>query len=245
VRGAQWCVARRKFFLEMATSVVVGLVFMLGAAEPSPASPGASELTVTVTWGSGLSDTWTLRCDPVGGTHPNRSRACALLNGLTAPFSAAPTGMACSMIYSGPERARVVGQWQGKPVDARFTRTDGCATARWRTYDALLTEPGVVTVRGRVDLGPTCPVQRPGESCEIVGAPATVTAVSGTSKRTVPSGPNGFSMRLPRATWTFTADAGMSCPRVVADLRLGHPLVPVIISCDTGIRSSARGENAS
>ena len=216
------------------------LGFMVGLSGPSEAAGGGTQLTVTVKWAPGLTDRWTLQCDPVGGTHPNRARACALLDSLAAPFSDAPTGVACTMQYSGPERASVVGQWRGEQVDTAFDRTDGCATARWRTYRPLLTEPGMVTVRGRVDLGPTCPVQRPDENCETIGAPATVSATSGARHRTVRSGVDGFSLRLHRAVWTLSADVGMSCPEVSADARQGHRPPFIIISCDTGIRAGAK-----
>ena len=234
-----------RFGLGASTALAIGLLLVLGSTGSSEAATRTSRLTVTVHWAPGLTDAWTLTCDPVGGTHPNSLDACALLDSLAAPFAPQPKGMACTMVYSGPERARVVGQWRGRPVDARFARNDGCATARWRTYRALLMDPGTVTVQGRVDLGPTCPVQRPGENCEINGAPATVTATSGTRQRTVRSGPEGFSIRLTRAVWTLTADAGMNCPSVITDTRRGHTSSPVIISCDTGIRASVHGEKSS
>ncbi|MDO8732757.1 MAG: SSI family serine proteinase inhibitor [Actinomycetota bacterium] len=226
----------RKRIVNTSAAAVVLLASMIGSSGPSDAARPTSLLTVTMNWAPELLESWTLQCDPVGGTHPNRFRACALLDSLAAPFAVSPTGMACTMIYSGPERARVVGQWQGEPVAATFTRADGCATARWRTYQALLTDPGMLTVRGRVDLAPTCPVQRPGENCQIVGASAIVSAISGSRHRTVRSGADGFTLRLTRALWTFTADAGMSCPSVIADARIGHKPRLVVISCDTGIR---------
>lgn len=234
--GAQWGVTSPRRRVVAAAAAALGLLAMFGTSTSAEAAGGSSALKVTVSWSPGLTDTWTLTCDPVGGSHPNRVRACAFLDRLAAPFATPPTGLACTMIYSGPERARVVGTWRGKRVDTRFARNDGCATARWQKYAALFTERGVVTVRGRVDLGPTCPVQRPGDNCEIVGAPATVTATSGARQRVIPSGVDGFAARLPRAVWTFTADAGMSCPEVMADARQGHTPPPIVISCDTGIR---------
>jgi hypothetical protein len=237
-KGAQWRVTSRAHGLHawMSVALALGVLLIVGSAGPAEATGGGSSLKVTVTWAPGLTDTWSLQCDPVGGNHPNRARACDLLNGLATPFSTTPTGMACSMIYAGPERARVTGRWRGGPVDARFARNDGCAAAKWRTYQALFTEPGVVTVRGRVDLGPTCPVQRPDENCTIVGAPATVTATSGARHRIATSGADGFALRLPRARWKFTADAGMHCPSVDVDAHRGQLPPPMVISCDTGIR---------
>jgi hypothetical protein len=205
------------------------------------ATTGPTHLTVQVTWEPGLTATWTLDCDPPGGTHPNAKRACARLAAIPRPFSKAPTGMACTMVYGGPQEARVTGTWQGARVAKDFSRTDGCQIALWQQYRPLLRDPSSVIVRGRVDLGPTCPVQRPDETCETLGAPATVTATSGARRRTVASAADGFALRLPRRVWSLTADAGMRCPVVRVDLRSGAAADAVIIGCDTGIRSAQRG----
>jgi hypothetical protein len=222
--------------------VVVGTVLALtaigiGAPPSAGALAGRSALTVRLDWGSGQKATWKLTCDPTGGTHPNRRRACAFLDGLAHPFSKQPTGMACTMIYSGPETARVFGRWKGKPVDVGFSRNDGCQTAKWQQYRSLFTAPGMVAVRGRVDLGPTCPVERPGETCTTIGAPAVVTATSGTRRRTAVADSQGFLLRLQRGVWDLTADAGMSCPTVRVDTRRPVGPDPLVLSCDTGIRA--------
>jgi hypothetical protein len=121
-------------------------------------------------------------------------------------------------------------------VDRRFSRTDGCETARWNQYAALFTDPGVVMVDGRVDLGPTCPVQQVGQDCTTIGAPAVVTARTVGRRLQAPSGDAGFTMRLPRGVWTVTADAGMRCTPVRLDLRGRRHAPDVVINCDTGIR---------
>jgi hypothetical protein len=36
----------------------------------------------------------------------------------------------------------VTGTFRGKPVDARFKRTDGCEIGRWDAYVGLLVERG-------------------------------------------------------------------------------------------------------
>ena len=48
-----------------------------------------------------------------------------------------PPDVACTEIYGGPATARVRGTLQGKPVDARFSRTNGCEIARWERNRAL------------------------------------------------------------------------------------------------------------
>lgn len=42
------------------------------------------------------------------------------------------------MIYSGPQRARVRGIWDGRPVDDRYDRTNGCEADRWRRMAPVL-----------------------------------------------------------------------------------------------------------
>jgi hypothetical protein len=218
-------------------TLLLAVVIGVPASFAATSDPGDSSLKVTISWGPGSRQVWTLRCDPPAGTHPAPVRACTSLERTADPFSNLPTGMACSMIYSGPERARVVGSWKGVPVDTTFARTNGCETARWRQYQALLTDPGSVSVRGSVHLGPTCPVERPGENCEIDGAPARVTATSASLERNTVSGVDGFLLRLPRARWTITADAGMHCDSVIVDTRRALQPIPLVISCDTGIRA--------
>jgi hypothetical protein len=82
---------------------------------------------------------------PKGATKPSSARVrcpgarCAATQGLTArAFSPVPAGIACSMIYGGPETATVKGTLNGTPVDAQFSRTDGCQTSRWRKVQKLL-----------------------------------------------------------------------------------------------------------
>lgn len=46
------------------------------------------------------------------------------------------------MQYGGPATARITGTWAGRPVDATYDRTNGCAIARWDRMVPLLPEPG-------------------------------------------------------------------------------------------------------
>ena len=45
---------------------------------------------------------------------------------------------ACTQIFGGPETATISGEVDGKPVDARFSRSNGCEVARWQAVSALL-----------------------------------------------------------------------------------------------------------
>jgi hypothetical protein len=107
----------------------------LGGGDDSGSSETTSnartDLTITV-WPQGTggaSRTWTLRCDPVGGSLPNAERACERLTG--AALKPLPAGTICTQIYGGPQAARVRGRFDGRPVDVRFNRTNGCEISRW------------------------------------------------------------------------------------------------------------------
>ena len=179
------------------STLVVGATLLLAPLTPAVGGPAPDVLRVSVSPFPGERVSWTLTCHPTGGTHPNAARSCTTLDAMPDAFAALPTGVMCSMIYSGPQTARVTGMWDGRPVDTTFARNDGCATARWNHYRALFTDPRDVTVTGRVDLAPTCPVQQVGQDCMTKGAPATVTATSRGRTRQVPAGASGFTTRLP------------------------------------------------
>lgn len=90
----------------------------------------------------------TLTCRPTGGSHPNAAAACRRLNHLPGdPFQPVPPGSVCTMIYGGPQRANVVGIVHGKPVAARFDRTNGCEIARWDALVPVLPEVGASVSR--------------------------------------------------------------------------------------------------
>ncbi|MFF4350565.1 SSI family serine proteinase inhibitor [Streptomyces sp. NPDC001530] len=112
------------------------------ALRPPPArgEDSGDRLTVTVHGVGGDADeTYELRCHPAGGSHPDAGDACRKLDGSTTwgkdPFAPVPPDALCTMQHGGPATAYVTGTWAGRPVDARFDRTDGCEIARW---DALV-----------------------------------------------------------------------------------------------------------
>lgn len=115
---------------------------------PSPSgsgSPAATDLTVTVSNGKD-ERTFTVTCDPAGGTHPNPASACDFLtlahNWGQDPFAPTPKNQACAEIYGGPATAKVTGSWNGRAVDATFNRVDSCAIDRWNNAVALLALTG-------------------------------------------------------------------------------------------------------
>jgi hypothetical protein len=103
------------------------------AGAPPPAEP-ATRLTVTV-WPQGREQggeqEWTLECDPAGGTHPSPEAACAALAKSPGALEPVPADAMCTMIFGGPEEARIEGTLDGRAVDASFSRSNGCELARW------------------------------------------------------------------------------------------------------------------
>ena len=121
------------------------------ATEPSGSAtsdPGGidpvdrTDLRITVDTGSGQTRTYTLRCDPAGGDHPDPAAACAALAQMDTPFAPLPKGLLCTQIYGGPQTATVEGVYRGVPILATFRRTDGCEINRWDSYATVLIERG-------------------------------------------------------------------------------------------------------
>jgi Subtilisin inhibitor-like len=93
---------------------------------------GASELRITVKADqSAAARTWTLRCDPPGGDHPDPAAACAAIAKAQQPFAAVAQDQICPQVYGGPQTATVEGTWNGQQVSATYKRTDGCEIKRW------------------------------------------------------------------------------------------------------------------
>ncbi len=113
------------------------------AATSGPSAPGATSLTIRVDDGVGtLARSYTLTCEPAGGTHPEAAAACTALAVRLHPFAATPTGTACTDIYGGPQRATVEGTYRGSKVDATFGRGNGCEIARWDALVVVFRETG-------------------------------------------------------------------------------------------------------
>jgi Subtilisin inhibitor-like len=125
------------------------LVLGCAVALVAPVAHASSSTTLAITY---LEDSarpgdrvrWTLRCDPVGGTHPRRAAACRELARLGwRAFRPVPGDMACTELYGGPQLAIVTGHIDGRRVWAKLTRIDGCQIARWDRIPSLLPAGGV------------------------------------------------------------------------------------------------------
>jgi hypothetical protein len=108
------------------------------AASPSGA---LAELTVTVDNdgdGGGGAKTADVSCDAASD-----SDVCGAVAKLDAKaFEPTPGDMACTQQFGGPETATVKGTLNGEPVDAEFSRTNGCEIARWKQVQPLLGAAG-------------------------------------------------------------------------------------------------------
>ena len=64
---------------------------------------------------------------------------CAQARGLAALLTTQPAkDRACTQIYGGPETAHVTGTIDGRKVDRRFARTNGCEIADFTRAAGLL-----------------------------------------------------------------------------------------------------------
>src|SRR5487761_1093526 len=111
-----------------------------GIVPPGPGPPDGLLITARESASSPVVS-WSLTCDPPGGTHPDPALACQALSSTPDPFAPVPAGVMCSMIYYGPQTATITGYWQGQPVSAQFSRVNGCQEQRWETIAPVLVVP--------------------------------------------------------------------------------------------------------
>ncbi|SFD19876.1 SSI family serine proteinase inhibitor [Streptomyces aidingensis] len=127
-------------------TVLAALTLAAAAVAPASAAPSGgpgddtgpgARLTVSVLDGQsrGAAESHLLECHPAGGDHPEARAACDALDEATAtgddPFAPVPEDAICTQIYGGPWRAEVRGEWNGRQIEAEFSRANGCEIARW------------------------------------------------------------------------------------------------------------------
>ncbi|MFF5974914.1 SSI family serine proteinase inhibitor [Streptomyces sp. NPDC012769] len=128
----------------LATAVPAGATG-LGPLPPLPLLSSPDTLTVSIER-SGHSDangTFELECGGTpGGTHPAADNACKRLDQLAKagenPFAPVPEDRMCTQQHGGPATAHITGSWQGRTVDAHFSRANGCEIDRWENLRPVL-----------------------------------------------------------------------------------------------------------
>lgn len=110
---------------------------------------GNAELAITVIPAEGEpAVNHTLVCQegiPAGeSSHPAAEAACAALKVNAALLSPEPrrTDQACTEQYGGPQTATVTGVVDGVPVEAEFSRTNGCEISAWDAAKDVLGPAG-------------------------------------------------------------------------------------------------------
>lgn len=84
-------------------------------------------------------DTWTLRCNPLGGTLSDRRTACRKLAQLTpTAFAPIPPDSICTQVYGGPQQGVVKGTMGAARIWASFRRRNGCEIDRWQRFSPWL-----------------------------------------------------------------------------------------------------------
>ncbi|MFJ5018807.1 SSI family serine proteinase inhibitor [Streptomyces griseoluteus] len=114
---------------------------------PLPDDRTGDHLTLVVHGaGPGRDGVRQLFCHPEGGDHPDPVAACRVLDENTRwgrdTFAPVPPDSICTMIDGGPATAHVTGYWAGRPVDADFSRRNGCEIARWDRLVPFLPSAG-------------------------------------------------------------------------------------------------------
>ncbi|SEG45994.1 Subtilisin inhibitor-like [Actinacidiphila yanglinensis] len=114
----------------------------------APAARGSQRvgglLDVAYDDGAGHTRSYRLSCGAAtrrGAGRAATADACAQLDTIGGPAPAVPAGQACSMIYGGPQTARVTGTWQGRTVQESYRRTNGCEVTRWNRMVPALPNP--------------------------------------------------------------------------------------------------------
>lgn len=129
--------------------LAAGAVLAAGAsvaAAPGAAAAAAPVVRLTVRYdpgGPAAPRTATLRCGvravATGYLRASAARACRVAR-MRAPLLATtpPEDRVCTLIYGGPQTARVRGTIGARAVDRRFSRSSGCEIADWNAVTGLL-----------------------------------------------------------------------------------------------------------
>jgi hypothetical protein len=110
-------------------AALVAAIVVCGCGS-SDSRQSATELTVKTSDGA----TKAINC-------PGSDLCSRLEKTPASAFDPVPANVACTQIYGGDQTATVKGTLNGEPIDASFSRQNGCEIARWDKLDWLLGKP--------------------------------------------------------------------------------------------------------
>jgi LysM repeat protein len=131
-------------------AVVLAATLAACGGSGSGSSDASTQLTITARTGGEsvlVPSEATLECDgtarATGFLAKATGPACAAVrNGVVAKVAQAEAGgRLCSQIYGGPQTAHLTGTANGKTVNLRVDRTDGCGVEDWNVLEPLLGAP--------------------------------------------------------------------------------------------------------
>ena len=134
----------------LALALALGAMLAACGGSGSGSSDAATQLTITARTGSEsvlVPSEATLECGgsatATGFLAKAAAPACAAVgDGVVATVKKTQrAGQLCSQIYGGPQTAHITGTANGKTVNLRVDRTDGCGVADWQTLEPLLGAP--------------------------------------------------------------------------------------------------------
>jgi Subtilisin inhibitor-like len=137
-----------RLFVAIVVLVIAGVATAVGGTAPGV----ARSVSLTITYwddeqSSAAPQRWTLECNPLGGTLPNRKRACAKLSSLPrGAFARVPEDAICTQIYGGPQKAVVKGTIGSQRIWSSFRRRNGCEISRWQRFSPWLLPHGGVNL---------------------------------------------------------------------------------------------------
>ncbi|WP_119727513.1 SSI family serine proteinase inhibitor [Thermomonospora amylolytica] len=113
--------------LRSATVLATAAALSVTAAPAALADSG--RLTLGIRWhNTGATETVTLSCDPVGGTHPDAADACADLAAANGDITRIPPANAVCVAVYEPVTAYASGIWNGRSVYfSKVYTNDACA----------------------------------------------------------------------------------------------------------------------
>jgi hypothetical protein len=119
----------------MRALLLAALVAAVGSGVSQGAAVATPETQLTISYwpeGRGNSDaeTYTLRCDPDGGTVPRAATVCNKLDTLARAFAPTRKNIMCTDQYGGPQQALIVGRHKGNRVWTVIGMRNGCEISR-------------------------------------------------------------------------------------------------------------------